>query len=127
MMRKIFLGLLVVCLASGGTTHVIDIVRGGWLPYSGVPLPLNAFWTSLAIVDFAAVFLLWRHLNAGLILTAVIMVADVAINSYATYGLAIPFKSFAPLQAQTLFLGFVIGAVPVIWARDRNLARKEIP
>lgn len=113
--KRAFLILLSICLAGGGTTHVIDIARGGLLPYAGVPLPINAFWTSLALLDFAAVILLWRRRNLGVLLTAAIMVADVSINSYASYGLGIAFKSFAPLQAQTLFLGFVLGAIPMVW------------
>jgi len=112
---RTFLIILSMCLAAGGIRHVIDIVQGGFLPYDGVPLPLNAFWTSLAFLDLAAVFLLWRQRNLGVMLATAIMVADVSINSYASYGLGIAFRSFAPLQAQTLFLGFVVGAIPIVW------------
>lgn len=107
--------MLSLCLAAGGSTHVIDITRGGFLPYHGVPLPLNMFWTSLAALDFIAVFLLWKSRNAGVLLTTAIMCADVAVNSYASYGLGIVFQSFAPLQAQSLFLGFVLGSFAIVW------------
>lgn len=69
------------------------------------------------MLDFIAALLLWKRRNLGVLMTAIIMIADVAINSYATYGLGIAFQSFAPLQAQTLFLGFVLGALPVVWDR----------
>jgi hypothetical protein len=101
--------LLSLCLAAGGSTHVVDIIRGGLLPYNFVPFPINLFWTSLAVLDFSAVLLLWKRRNFGVLLMIAIMCADVSINSYASYGLKIPFDSFAPLQAQSLFLGFVLG------------------
>lgn len=110
--------MLSLCLAGGGT-HVRDIAVGGMLPYHSVPLALNAFGTSLALLDFLAVGLLWRRRNLGVALTAAIMLADVAINSYASYGMHIPFASFAPLQAQTLFLGFVPGSCPLVWQRAK--------
>jgi len=117
--------LLSLCLAAGGSTHVIDIIRGGFLPYHGVPLPINAFWTSLAVLDFVAVLLLWRRRNAGVLLTTTIMCFDVAVNSYASYGLGIIFQSFAPLQAQTLFLGFVLGSFAIVW-RAKPMSNKKL-
>lgn len=116
-MERSILIILSLCLASGGTTHVIDIARGGFLPYVGVPFPINVFWTSLALLDFVAVLLLWVRRNSGVALTTAIMCADVAVNSYASYGLGIAFQSFAPLQAQTLFLGFVLGSFAIVWRR----------
>lgn len=115
--ERTILILLSLCLAAGGSTHVLDIARGGLLPYDYVPLPINLFWTSLAVLDFTAVLLLWKRRNAGVSLTLAIMCADVSINSYASYGLGIPFASFAPLQAQSLFLGFVLGTSAFIWRR----------
>nr|WP_315476670.1 hypothetical protein [uncultured Undibacterium sp.] len=113
--ERTILLLLSLCLAAGGSTHVIDIARGGFLPYNDYPLPLNMFWTSLVALDFIAVFLLWKNRNAGVLLTTAIMCADVAVNSYATYGLGIVLQSFAPLQAQSLFLGFVLGSFAIVW------------
>jgi len=114
--ERIILFILSLCLVVGGSTHVIDIVLGGFLPYSGVPIPLNIFWTSLAFFDFAAVFLIWKKRKAGLLLMTAIMLADVIINSYAGYYMKL-FQSFAPLQAQSLFLGFVLGSIAFIWPK----------
>lgn len=124
-LKRAILILLSLCLAAGGSTHVMDIARGGFLPYDSVPIPINIFWTSLAVLDFAAVLLLWKHRNAGVLLTVAIMCADVSINSYASYVLDIPFKSFAPLQAQSIFLGFVLGTSAFIWQK-RLHNHKEI-
>lgn len=119
---RLILIILSLCLAAGGATHVLDIVNGGWLPYKSVPLALNAFWTSLALLDFVAVLLLWASRKAGIALTTAIMLADVAINSYATYGLGLG-VSFLPLQAQTLFLGFVLGSLALVWPDSEQRAR----
>jgi hypothetical protein len=45
------------------------------------------------------------------------MLSDVAVNSYVTYGLNLA-ASFAPLQLQTLFLGFVFGSIGFLWPLD---------
>jgi hypothetical protein len=117
-LERAILLLLSLCLVAGGSTHVIDIVRGGFLPYDYVPFPINLFWTSLAVLDFTAALLLWKRRNAGVLLTMAIMCADVSINSYASYGLGIPFASFAPLQVQSIFLGFVLGTSAFIWKSE---------
>ena len=89
-------------------------------PYRFAPLPVNVYWTSLAALDLLAAFLLWRQISVGLVLTVAIMLSDVAVNSYVTYVLKLA-ASFAPLQLQTLFLGFVLGCVGFLWPRDGHL------
>jgi hypothetical protein len=52
----------------------------------------------------------------GLALAAVIMVLDVAVNSYVAYGLLIgEVRWFVPLQLQTLFCGLVLCSVGFVW------------
>jgi hypothetical protein len=48
--------------------------------------------------------------------TLAIMLSDMVANSYVTHGLNIPVR-FAPLQAQTPFLGFVLGCSSFLWPR----------
>jgi hypothetical protein len=49
------------------------------------------------------------------------MVSDVAVNSYAKYGLGFGgWYGDLSLQLQTLFLGLVIGAAPLIWLSERS-------
>jgi len=90
--------------------------QGGWLPYDWAPLPLNVFWTTLVAWDpLAAGLLLWRP-RVGVALALLLMVVDVAVNSSVTYGLgSVDWYANVPLQLQTLFLGFVAGAAPLIW------------
>jgi len=102
--RTVVLTILTICLVIGGAVHV-------------APLPVNVYWTSLAALDLLAAFLLWRRRRFGLTLTVAIMLSDVAVNSYVTYGLNLA-ASFAPLQLQTLFLGFVFGSIGFLWPLD---------
>jgi hypothetical protein len=97
---------------------MLDIAREGLLPYRYAPMPINTFWTCLAVLDFLAIYLLWWRRNLGLVTVLGIMVADVAVNSYAMYALGI-FPSFFPLQLQTLFLGFVLGGIAFLWLPEQ--------
>ncbi len=114
------LGIYAAGLLVGGFTHIIDIARGGWLPYRFAPIGINGFWSALSIFDLLAAVLLWWHRKLGLLLTLAIMVLDVAINSYAAYSLGL-FPSFAPLQRQTAFLGFVLVSLPFLWPSSVEL------
>jgi hypothetical protein len=112
--HRFALAILSVCFAIGGLVHISDIVRGGMLPYYLAPLPINAYWTSLAVLDLFVVWLLWRYRRLGLTVALAIMVSDVGINSYVVYILKTS-PSLVPLQLQTLFLGFVLGCVGFLW------------
>jgi hypothetical protein len=106
------------CLVAGGLNHWRDIWRGGWLPYRASPLSMNWYWSSLAAIDFIAAILLFVRPRAGALLTLVIIVSDVGVNSYAVYGLGYnSWLSFLSLQLQTAFLGFVLGSFLIIWRR----------
>jgi hypothetical protein len=108
------LTVYAVCFLAGFSTHTMDIVRGGWLPYRIVPLGINVFWSLLTMLDLLTVLLLFGNRKLGLMLAAGIMVVDVVVNSYVMYCLDLPFQ-FWPLQLQTLFCGFVLGSLPILW------------
>ena len=118
---RCFLAVQVVCFVGAGLNHARDIWQGGWLPYEAAPLPMNAYWTALAPLDLLAAGLLLTRPKAGVAVALLIMVSDVAVNSYAHYGLG--FRGWygdLALQLQSTFLGFVVGAAPLVWwARDR--------
>jgi hypothetical protein len=111
---RVALVIYSVCFAIGCSTHALDIVRGGWLPYRFAPIGINIFWSLLAVLDPLTVVLIVRRRKWGLALAASIMVLDVAVNSYAVYALDVPLH-FWPLQLQTLFCGFVLGSLPFLW------------
>ena len=113
---RCFLAVQAVCFVGAGLNHVRDIWRGGWLPYEGAPLPMNAYWTALAPLDLLAAGLLFCRPKAGVAVALLIMVSDVAVNSYAHYGLGFSgWYADLSLQLQSTFLGFVVGAAPLVW------------
>jgi hypothetical protein len=93
----------------GGANHARDIVQGGLLPYHSVPMSINVFWTALCPLDFAAAALVRRWRALAVLLGLLILLADVAANSWLAYFSGLHVASFEPLQVQTLFLGFVLG------------------
>lgn len=110
--------IYIFCFGGATIRHISDIVRAGWLPYDFVPFWINLYWTSLTFFDPLAVLLIFISPLAALILANLIMLSDVAINSYVTYGLfqdTIVQSLF--LQAQTAFLIFVVLTTPLIWRK----------
>lgn len=115
MAQRIALGIYIACFAIGTVTHARDFWVLGLRPYEGAPILLEAFWSSLVVLDAAAAALLvFGKRRAGLTLAAIIMVCDVAANSYAFFVLGIEgFAVALPLQAA--FLGFVLGSIGFLW------------
>lgn len=113
--ETIALGVLIGGFSIGAFNHARDFLTLGWRPYSGVPLPLEAFWTSLLLLDLAAVALLsLGRRRAGLSLAMAIMIVDVSANAYASWFLKIPGLEVA-LLIQAAFLGFVVSSTILLW------------
>jgi hypothetical protein len=105
----------IACFGIGAVSHAFDFLSRGWRPYSFGPPALEAFWTSLVVLDALVIALLianWRR--CGLLLAAVVMVTDVSANAFASFALRIPGFGLA-LILQTAFLGFVLGSLPFLW------------
>ncbi len=106
--------VLVAGFALGTATHTLQLVSRGWVVFAAAPVWMNIYWTVLTFLDPLAALLLIRARRAGLSLALAIMVSDVAVNSYALYGLGLPFAVWA-LQLRTLFFGFLLGAAGFLW------------
>ena len=113
-MEKLAVAVLSICLIAAGLTHIFDNLYFGLLPYHFVPDWINFYWSMLGVIDLLAVYLLTKNRKIGLSIALIIMVSNVAINSYAYYVLESISTSF-PLQIQTLFLGFCFGVTPWLW------------
>jgi len=109
------LAVYILCFSIGALNHGGDFLRSGWRPYGWGSIPLELFWTSLIAFDLTVIgLLLSGRRRLGLSLAAIIMTLDVAANTYALLGLAVP--SFTvPLLLQTAFFGFVIGSIAFLW------------
>ena len=104
------------CFLEAAVGHLLDFYQRGWLPYRHAPLPLAIFWSTLAPLDLLAVWWLLRRPRAGLVLGTLIMVSDVAVNSYAKYALGYQGGYWdVSAQLQSAFLGFVLGCLPFLW------------
>ncbi len=112
---RLVAGLYLACFGIGAFNHARDFLAYGWRPYSWGPTILEIFWTSLIFLDLLVnALLLSRFKRSGLLLAAVIMIADVIANTYALVVLKIAaFGVAVPLQAT--FLGFILGSTPFIW------------
>lgn len=113
-LNKVVLTIWITGLVVGGATHVFDNIYFGLLPYRFAPDWLNIYWSSLGLLDFLAVLLLWKKRKLGILLTIAIMVSNVAINSLALHSLGV-FSESLPLQIQSLFLGFCLGSAYLLW------------
>jgi hypothetical protein len=96
-----------ICFGIGAFNHARDIFNFGWLPYTHVPMPVNAFWTALLPLDIMAAALVWVKPKVGAMLGAAIMLADVGVNSWVSFGAGIDIMLW-PLGLQALFLLFVL-------------------
>jgi hypothetical protein len=98
--------------------HVLDIARGGWMPYTQYALGLNVFWTSLTLLDPLAIALLLYRRRAGLCLALLIITVDVAVN--LTVGIGELIRSgrftFWGLATQIPAGAFMWWTAPRVWA-----------
>jgi len=101
----------VLCLAIGTCTHVASLIKCGWCSV-GIPVASAVFWNSLAVLDPLAAVVLFVRPRAGVMLTMVIMVADVAHNVWAVTALG---AMVWPVVAQAAFLAFALATAPAIW------------
>lgn len=118
------LAVYLAAFAVAAFFHLSDIVRWGWLPYDHAPRWINVFWTSLTLFDPLVIALLVTgRRRLGLSLAALVMIADVAVNSYAFFVLDFS-ASPASLLLQCAFLGFVTGSLPFLWPERAAKPRK---
>ena len=117
-MVKLILLIYMFCFLWATKNHVIDIWRGGLLPYKYAPLAFNIYWTSLTLLDPITIILLYCLPYHGMIVAVLIMVSDIAVNLYATYALwNSDLFSNTILQLQILFGIFLFLTVPILWKR----------
>lgn len=97
----------------GTTTHIVDLILGGSGTYEGFPVGVRVFWVSLTVLDPLIVVLLLLRRRAGIVLGAVVILLDIAVNwtVFAAVGGLSPFGAIN----QTLFAVFVIATTPILW------------
>jgi len=109
------LAVYLAAFAVASFFHASDIVSWGLFPYDHAPRWINVFWTSLTLLDPLVIALLVAgRRRLGLALAALVMAADVTVNSYAFFVLDFS-ASPGSLLLQGAFLGFVLGSLPFLW------------
>ncbi|MBN1116900.1 MAG: hypothetical protein JXA77_06840 [Bacteroidales bacterium] len=106
---QILLFLYIIGFTIGTTTHTIDIIKGGFLPYNHLELWKNIYWTSLTLLDFLAIVLVIYSLVPALILANIIMISDVLINTQF-----LTVFSHYKLVFQLVFCAYVVISTPFI-------------
>jgi hypothetical protein len=104
-----------VCFLIGASTHARDIWEGGWLPYHAMPLPFNMFWTALLPLDLLVAAWIWMKRRMAVVIGVLIMISDVAVNSYLVYGEGHRAME-SSLVLQILFMFFVLLTAPLLWS-----------
>jgi hypothetical protein len=114
---RIIIVLYVCAFAVGTVSHVLDIARGGWLPYRQYALALNAFWTALTFLDpLAIAFLVYRRF-AGVCLALFIISIDIVVNLTVGIGERIQSGHFTfwGLYSQVPVGLFMWATAPTLW------------
>ena len=106
---KLLLVIYIVGFAIGTTNHTIGLIKGGFLPYTYVPLWKNIYWTALTFLDFLALFLIFKSLMPALWISNLIIISDILIN---TKGLQF-FNDFN-IFFQILFGLYIVTTTPMI-------------
>ena len=78
---KVLLSVMLLGFAIGTTTHIFDLLNYGWILNPEVPKWKNIFWVSLMFLDFLVVVLLLTKLKLGLLLSNIIIITDVLVNT----------------------------------------------
>jgi len=113
----VFRSIYALCLLGATLTHLRTLVRHGlFWNYGGAPLFTCIYWTSLTILDPLAAVLLFLKPRVGLLVTFVIIISDVAHN---TWSLAQRSQSAVWLNwmylSQVAFLVFVLITIQRAW------------
>jgi hypothetical protein len=109
-----------LCLAGATVNHVRALLAHGWLP-DHLPAATALYWSSLAVLDPLAVVLLFVRPRAGIALTLVIIMSNVAHNlwfiaAHPLRGSFVADVASSPFMlSQIAFLAFVAATARIAW------------
>ncbi len=79
--ERILIIIAAAGFAVGIVTHTVELISGGWLPYTSVPLWKNIYWTSLTFLDPLVIVLLFARPLPALVPANLVIISDVIINT----------------------------------------------
>jgi hypothetical protein len=112
---KLLLVIYIAGFAIGTTNHTIGLIKGGFFPYTYVPLWKNIYWTALTFLDLFAIFLIFKSIMPALWISNLIIVSDIIIN---TKGFQF-FNDFN-IVFQILFGLYIVITTPIIILKYRK-------
>ena len=111
---KILLAIYVLGFAIGTTTHALDLLNHGLILNKNVPTWKNIYWVSLTFLDFLAIILILRSIVPALIISNLIIVSDVLINTngltFERFGNSDDYK----IVLQIIFGLYILSTTPII-------------
>ena len=114
---RILLAIYVLGFAVGTTTHIMDLVNHGLILNRHVPAWKNLYWISLTFFDFLAIILILRSIVPALIISNLIIVSDVLINTngltFERFGYFDDYK----IVLQIIFALYILTTTPIILRR----------
>ena len=121
---KFALAVYALAFAFGTYVHVTILLHLWGPPPHPVSQSLVYGYDTLAFLDPLVILLLLRFPRAGLLLASAVMLADVGVNAFVAYlhPLVGSYAADYGAQANSVFLGFVLGSAPLIWP---HLDRKD--
>jgi hypothetical protein len=123
LIRVIYAVSLLVATANHASTLIL---HGLFWTYGGAPLPTVVFWTGLTVADPAAAALLFLKPRLGVILTAVIIVADVlhnvlfAVIERRAHPVPVHPLAYWQMGLQVVFMVFVLFTARIAWPDARG-------
>ena len=101
---KILLAIYVLGFAIGTTTHLLDLLNHGLIFNKEVPTWKNLYWVSLTFLDFLTIILILRSIVPALIVSNLIIVSDILINTNA-----LTFERFGHFDDYKVVLQIIFG------------------
>ena len=124
LIKKLFL-IYLIGFSVGTTTHIIDLINHGWILNESVPLWKNMYWVSLTFFDFLAILLILSDIKSALILSNLIIISDVIINTDGFTAHWLGFTDAYRVVLQLLFCLYIMITTPIILKAKQNAILKE--
>jgi hypothetical protein len=117
--RRAVWSIWIAAFALGTYTHLWWVLYAGSIPHPDAPIWANLYWTSLMVLDPLAILLIVAgRARAAIVLALSIMISNVIIISWASFGLNLSgYEVSVPMQ--TAFFGFVAGSSLYLWPRAK--------
>lgn len=122
---KILLSIYILGFAIWTTTHTMDLINHGFILNENVPFWKNIYWTSLIFFDFLAIILILRNIVPALLISNLIIISDVIINTdgftFERWGYPDDYK----VILQIIFCVYIVITTPIILKEYKtNMIRK---